>query len=200
MAEDLGAALAAHDQYLLEDDAVNGDKPGNPPSWVADEGAWEKAKEVARAIDADGKLEGDSIYPFASWYYLNRLEGTTKELIEKGGPGSGPRPGQSHPHSGHGNLDSLHSSGNEVHSIGHTRDQAIQRAKELRSKGQFATIWHTGGPKTGPKSQYAIGVPAKKEIVKMSDSDAAALHILNRGKDEYGAGPHVDNTGAGFMT
>lgn len=38
----------------------------------------------------------------------------------------------------------------------YSRNEAIMLGKELRAKGNFATIWHMDGPKTGPKSRYII--------------------------------------------
>jgi phage-related protein (TIGR01555 family) len=52
-------------------------------------------------------------------------------------------------------------SGDEYHSEG-TKDEATATAKKLRADGVHATIWHIDGPKTGPKSVYAVAVPAKK--------------------------------------
>lgn len=58
--------------------------------------------------------------------------------------------------------------GHEFHSGGHNRDAAISKAKEMRNNGDFATIWHIGGPKTGAKSNYAIATNSK--LKKTSDS------------------------------
>lgn len=43
-----------------------------------------------------------------------------------------------------------------VFATGLTRNEAINEARRLRATGIHATIWHTGGPKTGPKSQYQV--------------------------------------------
>jgi hypothetical protein len=48
-------------------------------------------------------------------------------------------------------------------SDGHTREEALKKAKALRAKGISANVWHQSGPKTGPKSQYFISVPMDKE-------------------------------------
>lgn len=55
-------------------------------------------------------------------------------------------------------------SGDEYHSEG-TKDEATATAKKLRAEGVHATIWHIDGPKTGPKSVYAVAVPSKKAEV-----------------------------------
>lgn len=52
--------------------------------------------------------------------------------------------------------------GNEYHSSGH-RDAATSVAKGLRKEGVHATIWHLEGPRTGPKSKYAVAVPSNKK-------------------------------------
>jgi HK97 family phage prohead protease len=67
--EQLAEAAAA---FKAEHDAVVTDGEGNPPNWVADEAAWEKAKRMARAAGAD------DIYPFTVWAYLNVLGGGKK--------------------------------------------------------------------------------------------------------------------------
>lgn len=53
-------------------------------------------------------------------------------------------------------------SGAKYYSHG-TEDEAKKVARELRVDGIHATIWHMEGPKTGPKSVYAVAVPDKDE-------------------------------------
>lgn len=60
-----------------------------------------------------------------------------------------------------------YSSGTSVQSNGHTREDALKKAKELRSKGKYATIWHEEGPKSGPSSRYFLSEDGKKPRWKL---------------------------------
>ncbi len=51
--------------FLQESQATEEGAPGNPPSWVADEALWEKAKRASEAA-----LERVD-YAFVVWWYLN---------------------------------------------------------------------------------------------------------------------------------
>lgn len=53
------------DSFLAESQATEEGAPGNPPSWVADEALWEKAKRASEAA-----LERVD-YAFVVWWYLN---------------------------------------------------------------------------------------------------------------------------------
>ena len=70
--EEIEAAKEAYSTFQAERDATNEGKEGNPAAWVADEAAWDKAKEMARAAGAS------DIYAFAVWAYLNVLGGGKK--------------------------------------------------------------------------------------------------------------------------
>lgn len=62
--------------FLAESQATEEGAPGNPPSWVADEALWEKAKRASEAA-----LERID-YAFVVWWYLNN--GGEKKGIEAG--------------------------------------------------------------------------------------------------------------------
>lgn len=51
--------------------------------------------------------------------------------------------------------------GQDYHGVA-DRNEAVAFAKKLRAEGLHATIWHQGGPKTGPKSKYVIIAPKAK--------------------------------------
>lgn len=53
-------------------------------------------------------------------------------------------------------------SGVEAKEIG-TRDDIKAKAQQMRADGVYATIYHVGGPKTGPESEYILGVPESKK-------------------------------------
>jgi hypothetical protein len=55
--------------------ATNGE--GNPPSWVADEGAWKKAKEAAD--QSYSREDAEKYWAVVTWLYLNKFGGTRKE-------------------------------------------------------------------------------------------------------------------------
>lgn len=76
--KELDPDLAAHDQYTAEADGVDDDSA--QPAWVGDADVWNQAKTAARGVDDSRGLDEDSIYPFATWYYVNRLGGS---LVEK---------------------------------------------------------------------------------------------------------------------
>jgi HK97 family phage prohead protease len=72
--EELGADLEeAVDRYNEERLATEEGGEGNPPSWVADEAAWEKAKRASE--EAFGEVR----YGFVSWFYQNVLGASVKE-------------------------------------------------------------------------------------------------------------------------
>jgi HK97 family phage prohead protease len=61
--------------------ATNGE--GNPPAWVADESAWQRAKDAAdKTYSRD---DAEKYYSVVSWLYLNRFGGTKKEPSQDGG-------------------------------------------------------------------------------------------------------------------
>lgn len=53
-----------------------------------------------------------------------------------------------------------------IRSTGHTREDALEKAKALRDQGVYATIWHMDGPKTGSKSKYSIAHDGIKSSFK----------------------------------
>jgi HK97 family phage prohead protease len=61
--------------------ATNGE--GNPPAWVADEAAWQKAKDAAdKTYSRD---DAEKYYSVVTWLYLNRFGGAKKEPSQDGG-------------------------------------------------------------------------------------------------------------------
>lgn len=70
--DEVAAAKEALAKYEEERAATNEGGEGNPAAWVADEAKWEKAKEMAKAAEAD------DVFAFAVWAYLNVLGGGKK--------------------------------------------------------------------------------------------------------------------------
>lgn len=64
----------AYQEFLKEKETAIAGGEDNPPSWVADEEAWAKAKEMAKAADAKDE------YAFVVWAYLNKLGGGKKSF------------------------------------------------------------------------------------------------------------------------
>jgi len=68
--------MGAMEQMASEANACATDSEGNPPSWVADEGAWTKAKEAADKTYS--REDAAKYYSVVTWLYLNRFGGTLK--------------------------------------------------------------------------------------------------------------------------
>lgn len=105
--------------------------------------------------------------------------------ISKGGPGSGPHPGggaktqEEHKAEYESKVPPAHRIGSDFHSGGHTREGSRELAQGLRDKGVYASVAHVSGPKTGPKSNYAVTTLSPK----VRHSGVAKVgRILGRGK------------------
>ena len=60
--------------FEKEKKATELEKKGeNPPSWVAEEPKWDKAKKASK--DSYDEIR----WPFVTWFYLNVLKGKTKK-------------------------------------------------------------------------------------------------------------------------
>lgn len=59
--------------FKLESEAAVAGGEGNPPTWVADESLWDKAKKVSEAA------LGEVSYPFVVWWYIQN-EGAKKAM------------------------------------------------------------------------------------------------------------------------
>lgn len=66
------------DRFAKETLIAVGGGEGNPPSWVADEALWEKAKRASEAA------LGDVSYSFVVWWYLDQGGGRKSMDIQKG--------------------------------------------------------------------------------------------------------------------
>lgn len=74
--EEVDAAIADwHNEAM----ACANNEPGNPPSWVTDEAAWEKAKEAAD--QSYSREDVEKYYSVVSWLYLNKFGGGKKEPV-----------------------------------------------------------------------------------------------------------------------
>jgi HK97 family phage prohead protease len=62
-----------HDEAM----ACANNTEGNPAPWVADEAAWEKAKEAAD--QSYSREDPEKYYSIVTWLYLNKFGGTKKE-------------------------------------------------------------------------------------------------------------------------
>lgn len=69
---DVEAAKQAYEAFKKERETAVSGGEGNPPAWVADEAAWQKAKQMAEAAEADDK------YAFTVYAYLQVLGGGKK--------------------------------------------------------------------------------------------------------------------------
>lgn len=110
-------------------------------------------KQIEEALDLFSK----KIDPKKLKAYVANMEG---------GKGSGP-------HKDQGAFDSKHpySSGEKVHSSGHTKDEAHALVGSMRADGTHASSWHQSGPKTGASSKYFVTVPSgHKESQKVSSN------------------------------
>ena len=75
--EDMASAM---EQMTAEANACATDSEGNPPAWVADEAAWQQAKDAAdKTYSRD---DAEKYYAVVSWLYLNRFGGTKKSMDE----------------------------------------------------------------------------------------------------------------------
>lgn len=68
-----------------------------------------------------------------------------------------------------GEVKSHLENGSEEHSSGHSREEAIKKAKELRDQGIHGSIHHGEGPKSGPKSKYSVRVPQSHKMADGGD-------------------------------
>jgi HK97 family phage prohead protease len=75
--EDMTAAM---EQMKAEAAACAADGDGNPAAWVADEAAWQKAKEAADKTSS--RDDAEKYYAIVTWLYLNRFGGTKKSMDE----------------------------------------------------------------------------------------------------------------------
>ncbi len=68
---------ASIEQYRGEAMACCNDEEGNPAAWVADEAAWNKAKEAAsKTYD---RSDPEKFFAVVTWLYLHRFGGTIKQ-------------------------------------------------------------------------------------------------------------------------
>lgn len=74
--EDVDASLEAMKAEAM---ACAANEPGNPPSWVSDETAWQKAKEAADL--SYSREDPEKFYAAVTWLYQNRFGGGKKEPI-----------------------------------------------------------------------------------------------------------------------
>ncbi len=85
---------------------------------------------------------------------------THQEYMSEGGPRGGKEAQKAfeekHPYA----------SGYKVHSSGHTKDEALARAKKMRTEGTFASVFHQDGPKSGKNSKYFVVKGAGQKISK----------------------------------
>lgn len=83
----------------------------------------------------------------------------------------------------------FYSSDRKMTTTGKTVDKktAKDTVKKMRADGVFASLFHIGGPASGPKSEYAIVYPESADKNKKENSlDVFHEEDLKRGLDRYG--------------
>jgi HK97 family phage prohead protease len=75
--EDIKLAV---EKYKKEAEACVNNEETNPAKWVADEAAWQKAKEVA--AKAYSKDDPEKFFALVTWLYLHKFGGTIKQQEE----------------------------------------------------------------------------------------------------------------------